>query len=216
MDAARLMEKLTRFSAISVPNWLRRSIAWLSALRIHCSTPGPVDWPIDLSRLLIACRTELMLSVTRSPEWFTIRLTWPIPNVNSQISSARERISSRSTGIMTAGLRFILIFFCRKRITGCSAAATGIEIIKGDSLSHTSGTIQCSAASTRSRPSSLSSSRSAAFLSSLIRSPPRSDRFPVILPLSGLFCNCSGVQAGVGRRFGPGRKIRVLTDQTGN
>ena len=167
-------------------------MAWLIALRNHCSTPGPVDAPIEVSRLFIASRTELMVSVTRSPEWFTIRLAWPMPKVKNQISRARATISSRITGISDAGLRFIFSFFCRNRITGCSAAASGIEMINGDSLSHTSGTTQRSDTKISTRPSSLSISRSAAFLSSLIRSPPRLIDFLIFYPFPAAFATFPG------------------------
>ena len=168
MDAARLMEKVTRRFAALLPHSLRRSTALSIALRIHASTPGSVDWPMLASRFFWACRTVLILSETRSPELFTIRVTCPMPKVNSQIRSPRKRNSSRSTGISDAGLRFIFSFFCRKRITGCRAAATGIATIKGDSLSQISGSTQRSTAKMSSSASSLSTSRSAAFLSSVM------------------------------------------------
>ena len=187
MDAARLIEKDTSLSPASVPHWLSRLIASAIASRIHCSTPGLVVAPIDVSRLFIASRTELTVSVTISPEWFTIRVTCPMPKVNSQISRPRKMNRSRRTGISDAGLRFILIFFCRNRITGCSAAAIGIAMIKGDSLSQTSGSTQRSAAYAAARPSSLRNSRSAAFLSSLIRSPPSWPNFLLFYPFPAAF-----------------------------
>ena len=67
-SAARLMEKFTILSATSVPNSLRRSIAWLIAFRSHCSTPGPEVAPMEASRFFSACRTELTVSVMMSPE----------------------------------------------------------------------------------------------------------------------------------------------------
>ena len=177
MEVAVLTIKVTISSAKSVPQVVSRSMASARVPRSQSSTPGPVESLIEVIRLFSAVRTVLMLSVTRSPELFTNRDTWPNPMVSSQVSRPRPMHSRSSTGTNDAAPRRSFSFFSRKRITGCRAAASGIAIMNGDSLSQISGRTQITKAAVSRKPSRRSARRSAAFLSSLIRAPS----FPVPL-----------------------------------
>ena len=81
-----------------------------------------------------------MVVVTISSDWvrngLTMLVTRPISHIRTPITSP----SSSSTRISEEILFFSFSFLKQKRMTGCSMAARGIAMKKGDSLSHTCGT----------------------------------------------------------------------------